>query len=138
MPTLELRGRVSGQLIGEFNGVASVGDPTLYSFDVGTLEDGDYSGTIESPTGAIAYRVTNGVGEVQGSWDDFQVIATPTPSTDPADKPKSIQADNQRVEQHSLPDRIAWERHQAEKSSGGWGAIKRGQVRLGGPMQNGG
>lgn len=61
----------------------------------------------------------------------------PTP-TDPADKPKIVEVDGQKVEQHSLSDRIAWEKHQAEKAAGGgFAAVRFGQVRLGGPITDG-
>lgn len=58
---------------------------------------------------------------------------------DPANKPKSQSVDGQSREEHSLTDRIAWEKHQAEKAAGGgFGACRFGQVRLGGPNDNGG
>jgi|688.fasta_scaffold06600_21 hypothetical protein len=58
--------------------------------------------------------------------------------TDPADKPKIREVDGQKIEQHSLPDRIAWEKHQAEKAAGGgFGAMRFGQVRLGGVNDSG-
>ena len=57
---------------------------------------------------------------------------------DPALKPKIVEVDGQKVEQYSLADRIAWEKHQAEKAAGGgFSAIRFGQVRLGGPTTDG-
>jgi hypothetical protein len=53
---------------------------------------------------------------------------------DPASKPLRQKTDGQEVEQHSLSERIAWEKHQAEKASGGgFAALRVGQVRPGGP-----